>query len=72
MAACRRLADAGIPMGNQSVLLRGVNDEPEILETLFRGLVRNRVRPYYLYQCDLVRGVEHFRTPLSKGLAIME
>jgi lysine 2,3-aminomutase len=72
MAACRRLADAGIPMGNQSVLLRGVNDEAEILETLFRGLVRNRVRPYYLYQCDLVRGVEHFRTPLSKGLAIME
>jgi lysine 2,3-aminomutase len=72
MAACRRLADAGIPMGNQSVLLRGVNDEAEILETLFRGLVRNRVRPYYLYQCDLTRGVEHFRTPLSKGLAIME
>jgi lysine 2,3-aminomutase len=72
MAACRRLADAGIPLGNQSVLLRGVNDEPEILEALFRGLVRNRNRPYYLYQCDLTRGVEHFRTPLSKGLAIME
>lgn len=71
-SACRRLADAGVPMGNQSVLLRGVNDRAEVLEELFRGLVRNRVRPYYLYQCDLVRGVEHFRTPLSKGLSIME
>jgi lysine 2,3-aminomutase len=70
--ACRRLVDAGIPMGNQSVLLRGVNDDPKILEELFRGLVKTRVRPYYLYQCDLVRGVEHFRTPLSKGLSIME
>jgi len=70
--ACQRLADAGIPVGNQAVLLRGVNDDPQVLEALFRGLVRNRVRPYYLYQCDLVRGVEHFRTPLTKGLAIME
>ena len=70
--ACGRLADAGIPMGNQSVLLRGVNDEPEIMEALLRGLLRTRVRPYYLYQCDLVRGVEHFRTPLGKGLLIME
>jgi lysine 2,3-aminomutase len=71
-AACARLADAGIPVGNQSVLLRGVNDNPRLLEELFRGLVRTRVRPYYLFQCDLVRGVEHFRTPLSRGIEIME
>jgi lysine 2,3-aminomutase len=70
--ACRRLADAGIPLGNQSVLLRGVNDRPQIIEQLCRGLVRMRVRPYYLYQCDLVRGVEHFRTPLTRGVEIME
>ncbi|MBN1361857.1 MAG: KamA family radical SAM protein [Sedimentisphaerales bacterium] len=70
--ACGRLADAGIPLGNQSVLLRGVNDRPQIIEQLCRGLVRMRVRPYYMYQCDLVRGVEHFRTPLSRGLEIME
>jgi lysine 2,3-aminomutase len=71
-AACGRLADAGIPMGNQTVLLRGVNDDAKVLETLFRGLVRSRVKPYYLFQCDLVRGVEHFRTPLSRGIEIME
>ena len=70
--ACGRIVDAGIPMGNQSVLLKGINDDPRLLETLFRGLVRNRVRPYYLYQCDLVRGVEHFRTPISRGIEIME
>ncbi len=70
--AVARLADAGIPLGNQSVLLRGVNDDAEVMETLCRALVRNRVRPYYLFQCDLVRGVEHFRTPISKGIEIME
>lgn len=70
--ACERLADAGIPVGNQTVLLRGVNDHPQTLEHLFRSLVRSRVRPYYLFQCDLVRGVEHFRTPISKGIEIME
>jgi len=70
--ACTRLADVGIPLGNQSVLLRGVNDRPQIIEQLCRGLVRMRVRPYYMYQCDLVRGVEHFRTPLSRGMEIME
>jgi len=70
--ACGKLADAGIPLGNQSVLLRGVNDQPQVMEQLCRGLVRMRVRPYYLYQCDLVKGVEHFRTPLSKGIEIME
>ena len=71
-AACERLADAGIPLGNQSVLLRGVNDRPEVVEQLCRGLIRMRVRPYYLFQCDLVRGVEHFRTPLARGIEIME
>jgi len=71
-AACERLVDAGIPVGNQTVLLRGVNDRPEVMEDLCRGLVRRRVRPYYLFQCDLVRGVEHFRTPLSRGIEIME
>ncbi|NQV35099.1 MAG: KamA family radical SAM protein [Phycisphaeraceae bacterium] len=71
-AACTRLADAGIPLGNQAVLLRGVNDRPQVVEQLCRELVALRVRPYYLYQCDLVRGVEHFRTPLSRGLEIME
>ncbi|MDT8391676.1 MAG: KamA family radical SAM protein [Lentisphaeria bacterium] len=70
--ACARLVDAGIPMGNQSVLLRGVNDDPEIMAELCRSLVRMRVRPYYLFQCDLVRGVEHFRTPISRGIDIME
>ena len=71
-AACERLVDAGIPLGNQTVLLRGVNDRPEIMEQLCRGLVRMRVRPYYLFQCDLVKGIEHFRTPLSRGIEIME
>jgi len=70
--ACGRLVDAGIPVGNQSVLLRGVNDSPPVMERLCRGLVRMRVRPYYLFQCDLVKGVEHFRTPLSRGIEIME
>jgi lysine 2,3-aminomutase len=70
--ACGRLVDAGIPLGNQSVLLRGVNDRPETIEQLCRALVRARVRPYYLFQCDLVRGVEHFRTPLARGIEIME
>jgi len=70
--ACGRLADAGIPLGNQTVLLRGINDDPRVIEELCRGLLRMRVRPYYLFQCDLVRGVEHFRTPLAKGIEIME
>lgn len=72
MAACAKLADAGIPLGNQSVLLAGINDDPRVMEQLCRGLLRNRVRPYYLFQCDLVRGVEHLRTPLSRGIEIME
>ena len=71
-AACAKLADAGIPLGNQTVLLKGVNDSPEIIERLCRNLISTRVRPYYLYQCDLVRGVEHLRTSLFKGIEIME
>jgi lysine 2,3-aminomutase len=71
-AACARLANAGLPIGNQSVLLRGINDSPHVIEELCRGLVKMRVRPYYLFQCDLVRGVEHFRTPVSRGIEIME
>lgn len=70
--ACAKLADAGVQLGNQSVLLRGINDDARVIEALCRGLVRMRVRPYYLFQCDLVRGVEHFRTPLSRGVQIME
>ncbi|TEB05471.1 L-lysine 2,3-aminomutase [Pelotomaculum schinkii] len=70
--ALARLADAGIPLGNQTVLLRGVNDCPVIIKKLSHLLVKNRVRPYYLYQCDLSRGIEHFRTPVAKGIEIME
>ncbi|MGI6343092.1 MAG: lysine 2,3-aminomutase [Bacteroidales bacterium] len=70
--ACEKLADAGIPLGNQSVLLRGVNDCPKIMKDLVQGLVRIRVRPYYIYQCDLSMGLEHFRTPVSKGIEIIE
>lgn len=71
-AAVERLADAGIPLGNQSVLLRGVNDCVNIMRTLVTGLAAMRVRPYYLYQCDLSMGIEHFRTPVSKGIEIIE
>lgn len=71
-AALAKLADAGIPLGSQTVLLAGVNDCPNVMMTLVHRLVRNRVRPYYLYQCDLVKGAGHFRTPISKGLEIME
>ncbi len=72
VSALARLADAGIPLGNQTVLLRGVNDCPMVIKKLVHLLVKNRVRPYYLYQCDLSRGIEHFRTPVSKGIEIME
>jgi lysine 2,3-aminomutase len=70
--ALRKLADAGIPLGNQSVLLAGVNDCPRIIKKLVQKLVQNRVRPYYLYQCDLSEGLSHFRTPVGKGIEIME
>jgi lysine 2,3-aminomutase len=69
--ALGRLADAGIPLGNQSVLLRGVNDDPSVFLELNRKLLSLRVRPYYLYQADLVAGTEHFRTPVEAGLEII-
>lgn len=71
-AACEKLANAGIPLGNQSVLLRGVNDCVNIMKRLVHKLVMMRVRPYYIYQCDLSMGLEHFRTPVSKGIEIIE
>jgi len=71
-AALRMLADVGIPIGNQSVLLAGVNDCPRIIRVLVHKLVQNRVRPYYLYQCDLSEGLSHFRTPVGKGIEIIE
>jgi lysine 2,3-aminomutase len=70
--ACDRLTRAGIPLGNQAVLLAGVNDNVHIQRELVHQLVRIRVRPYYLYQCDLVEGAGHFRTPVGKGIEIME
>ncbi len=70
--ACELLADSGIPLGNQSVLLRGVNDCPRIMMKLVHELVKIRVRPYYIYQCDLAVGLEHFRTPVAKGIEIIE
>jgi lysine 2,3-aminomutase len=66
------LADAGIPLGNQSVLLRGVNDCIHTMRKLVTRLAQIRVRPYYIYQCDLSMGIEHFRTPVSKGIEIIE
>ena len=70
--ACEMLANAGVPLGNQSVLLRGVNDCVHVMKHLVQGLVKIRVRPYYIYQCDLSMGLEHFRTPVSKGIEIIE
>lgn len=70
--ACDRLSRAGIPLGNQSVLLAGVNDDPHIQRRLVHDLVKIRVRPYYLYQCDLVPGAGHFRTPIGKGIELIE
>ena len=71
-AALAKLANAGIPLGNQTVLLRGINDCVHVMKKLMHELVRNRVRPYYVYQCDLSMGLEHFRTPVSKGIEIIE
>ncbi|GIM27582.1 L-lysine 2,3-aminomutase [Clostridium polyendosporum] len=70
--ALRKLADVGIPLGNQSVLLAGVNDCVHIMKKLVQKLVQNRVRPYYIYQCDLSEGLSHFRTSVGKGIEIME
>lgn len=71
-AACAILADNGIPLGNQSVLLREINDCPHVMRALVHGLLKNRVRPYYVYQCDLSMGIGHFRTPVARGIEIME
>ncbi|ROQ91151.1 L-lysine 2,3-aminomutase [Desulfosoma caldarium] len=70
--ACARLADAGIPLGSQTVLLKGINDDVTTLRALFQGLLRLRVRPYYLYQCDPINGSPHFRTTIARGLEIMD
>ena len=67
-----RLVDAGIPLGSQTVLLKGVNDEVSIMQQLVHKLLLMRVRPYYLYQCDPISGSSHFRTPVSKGLEIIQ
>lgn len=71
-AACARLADAGIPLGNQTVLLRGINDCTHVMKRLVHELVKIRVRPYYIYVCDQSMGISHFRTPVSKGIEIIE
>ena len=70
--ACAMFVDHGIPMMNQTVLLRKINSDPVILRVLFHELLKNRVKPYYLYQCDLSEGIEHFRTPVQKGIEIIE
>jgi lysine 2,3-aminomutase len=70
--ACDMLSDAGIPLGSQSVLLKGINDRPYIMRKLLHELLQIRVRPYYIYQCDPVRGTQHFRTPVAVGINIME
>ncbi len=70
-AACARLADAGIPLGNQSVLLRGINDNADVMKRLCRELMRIRVRPYYIYQCQVLSGTRHFRVPIERGLKII-
>lgn len=71
VTAVNKLADAGVPLGSQTVLLKGVNDDPAVLQKLFTELIKNRVRPYYLYQCDPIPGSAHFRTPVETGLDIM-
>ncbi len=71
-AALAKLANAGIVLGNQTVLLRGINDNVDVMKNLVHRLVENRVRPYYIYQCDLSVGIGHFRTPVSKGIEIIE
>jgi lysine 2,3-aminomutase len=70
--ACARLSDVGIPLGNQTVLLKGVNDNPQVMRSLMQRLLTIRVRPYYIHQMDLVKGTAHFRTKVSQGVAVME
>ena len=70
--ACDRLNDAGIPMGNQTVLMRGINDDASVMKKLSHKLLQYRVKPYYYYQCDLAQGTAHFRTSVAKGIEIYE
>ena len=70
--ACNRLADAGIPMGSQTVLLKGINDNADVMKSLMHNMLKMRVRPYYIYQCDPILGSAHFRTPVEKGLEIIK
>ncbi|GAB6282603.1 MAG: KamA family radical SAM protein [Ignavibacterium sp.] len=70
--ACQMLADAGIPVGNQMVLMKGVNDDPQVVKELMQKLLKNRVRPYYIYMADETKGANHFRTSIQKGLEIIE
>ena len=70
--ALQKLVDSGIPVGNQTVLLRGINDNVSVMKNLCLDLMQVRVRPYYIYQCDLSEGIEHFRTTVNKGIEIME
>lgn len=70
--ACEKLVNAGVPVGNQAVVLAGINDSVPIMKKLMHDLVKIRVRPYYIYQCDLSEGIGHFRAPVSKGLEIIE
>jgi lysine 2,3-aminomutase len=70
--ACDLLADSGIPLGSQTVLLKGINDRPFVMRKLVHELLKIRVRPYYIYQCDPIVGSHHFRTPLATGVQIME
>ena len=70
--ACHKLAQSGIPLGNQSVLLKGINDDIRVMKSLIHRLLMMKVRPYYLYQCDLVPGSSHFRTPVEKGIEIIK
>jgi lysine 2,3-aminomutase len=71
-AACGMLADAGVPLGAQTVLLKGVNDDPDIMKRLMHQLLLARIKPYYLYQADLTKGTNHFRTTVETGLMIMK
>jgi lysine 2,3-aminomutase len=71
-AACGMLADAGVPLGAQTVLLKGVNDDPDIMKRLMHQLLLARIKPYYLYQADLTKGTNHFRTTVETGLNIMK
>ena len=72
VTACERLANAGVPLGSQTVLLKNINDNIQIMKKLMHELIKMRVRPYYLYQCDPILGSAHFRTSVSVGLEIID